>query len=251
MPSPDAYFDAFSDYLTAGDATGLLPYLESDADPVYLQIYRNGVIKSAMQALASNYPTLKTLLGDEIFNSLARRYVLSHWPQDSSLSNYGEGLIALLQTLIAGVHINSADFAKLDRAWLDALFAADDKPLSADDLAALTQSSPEQFFDVNLVSSVRMLPLSEDSLSHWIELKFGSGASAETEITGSVILWRAGVTVHYRPLSQFERVFIKTVEQTNSIFKSAEAALEVEPNGNISHLFADLITAGILTRKNK
>lgn len=250
MPSPDHYFEAFSNYLASGDVSTLLPYLEPDANPSYLHIYRNGAIKSALDALASNFPTLKQVLGDDVFNTLARNYVLSHWPSDSCLSTYGDKFAAFVSNSDICLVANSADFAKLDRAWLDALFALDEAPLSGDELASLIADESDQPVRINIVSSVNIVRLETDCLHQWIALKFDSEIEIEEQHSKSVMLWRNELAVHYRQLSEFDEAFIKAVADSTSIITAAETALTIDPTGDISHLFAALITAGILT-KNK
>lgn len=55
-----------------------------------LSIYRNNVLYSLSEALASLYPVTRRIVGEDFFRALAKDYVLAYPPQDPVLTFYGE-----------------------------------------------------------------------------------------------------------------------------------------------------------------
>ena len=242
--SLENYFDAFSEYLATEDATKLLPYLEQNTNLDYLKIYRNGAIKSGLDALAANFPTAKRLMGNEPFSEIGRQYVLQEWPDNSCLSSYGSSFPHFIDEQIENTPKYSVDFATLDRTWLDALFAKNENPISGDAIAEIIQNKPDT--EIKLLSSVKIITLKEPSLPEWIKLKFNlNDIEHENYNSTSIIMWRRQGVVYYRALSAFEHAFIASISTTGSLIKSAEVALETDQAGDISKLFSSLISADV------
>jgi len=239
------YFNAFSEYLSTEDVSKLLPYVENGTNLDYLKIYRNGAIKSALDALTSNFPTVKKHIGGQLFNTICREYVSQEWPNNSCLSSYGESFSTYLAQKTGAIPSNSIDFALLDRAWLDSLFAKDEAIMSGDAIIEMIQSNPDT--QINLLSSVRIITLENKCLSDWTKLKFDTSidSSLEQQNIDStlIIMWRNEGIVYYRALSEFEYTFINSIAVSGSLLQSAETALESDPKGDISSLFSSLITA--------
>ena len=252
MPSPSlsAYIEGFSDYISSGDASALAPYLAENANPEFLKIYRNGAFKACLDALTANFPTLKQYLEDEAFKGLGREYISQHWPQDSRLAVYGEHLVEFMLDAKTDYPAHGIDFARLDRAWLDALFARDESPLSGEDIAAIVNQDGESHLHLlTLASSVRLAHLDHHSLPRWIKYKFESDVESDQNESKSIMFWRREQIVQYRQLDMFEESFITTVSESGSIMQAAETAIAIDPNEDISTLFAGLLTAGVLIKK--
>lgn len=251
MPSPTFknFIEDFAGFISSGDGSALRSYLADDANSEFLKIYRNGAIKACMDALIANFPTLNQYLGDGLFKQLGREYIVQHWPQDSRLSNYGDDLANLLDSVAGGYPIYAGDFARLDRAWLDALFASDEPSLSSDDIAGLVSLDEESASrSVQLASSVRLVRLDHQSLQFWTELKFSKQDLVGEQRSKLIMMWRLGQMVHYRQLDEFEESFVNAISQSGSIMIAAETAIAANPDKDISILFAGLLTAGILAR---
>lgn len=105
-------------------------------------VYRNTVARGLVEALTANFPTVRSLLGDDAFHAVARDHALAEPPREAALAGYGgafpdalgrwlerEGALAELPYLV--------DVARLDRLWTEAHLAADVEPLALADLAGL------------------------------------------------------------------------------------------------------------------
>lgn len=125
-------------------AAALFADVGSDAaDAVATQpgfiVYRNTVMRGAVDALAANHPTVVQLVGVEWFEHAATRFVSTNLPREGSLALYGDGFADFLAAFVpSGELPYLADVARLDRAWTEAHLAADAPVLTARDLAGLS-----------------------------------------------------------------------------------------------------------------
>lgn len=109
-------------------------------------VYRNNVTVSLVDALASIFPTVQNLVGEDFFRAMARLYVTAHPPTSPLLFTYGESFPAFLENFPPAADLPFlADVARVERLRLDAYHAADAEPLDpaalarvpADDLPAI------------------------------------------------------------------------------------------------------------------
>lgn len=111
-------------------------------------VYRNNVTVSLVDALASIFPTVQNLVGEDFFRAMARLYVTTHPPTSPLLFTYGESFPAFLENFPPAADLPFlADVARVERLWLDAYHAADATPL---DPAVLAQVAAERLADIRL-----------------------------------------------------------------------------------------------------
>jgi len=105
-------------------------------------VYRNNVTVSLVDALASIFPTVQNLVGEDFFRAMARLYVTANPPTLPLIFTYGESFPAFLESFPPAADLPFlADVARVERLWLDAYHAADAAPL---DPAALAQIPAEE-----------------------------------------------------------------------------------------------------------
>ncbi|MFN3319811.1 MAG: DUF2063 domain-containing protein [Allorhizobium sp.] len=105
-------------------------------------VYRNNVLVSLIDAMASIFPTVQNLVGEDFFRAMARLYVSAHPPTSPLLFTYGETFPAFLENFPPAADLPFlADVARVERLWLDAYHAADAQPL---DPTALAQVPAEE-----------------------------------------------------------------------------------------------------------
>ncbi|WP_016855732.1 DNA-binding domain-containing protein [Halomonas smyrnensis] len=104
--------------------------------PAGLDVYRNNVRQSLIEALATAFPHTRTLLGPRYFAAAAGDYARDHLPREPRLSHYGAGFADFLDDLppLAGYRYAS-DVCRLERARLDVGPAAEAPVLDATRLA--------------------------------------------------------------------------------------------------------------------
>jgi uncharacterized protein (UPF0276 family) len=128
----------------AGQLPDLAPRLKGDA--TRLGIYRGNLAGAWRRALASSYPVLRRLMGDEDFDGLARAYGRAHPAQDPDLNRFGAGLPDFLERAIGpgGDDPWLSDLARLE--WsVHASWYAPDAPGDTDPWSVLAGLSPAQF----------------------------------------------------------------------------------------------------------
>ena len=123
--------------------------LDAVASQPGFAVYRNTVMRGAVDALAANFPTVLQLVGVGWFERAARDFVRSHLPREGSLAAYGEGFADVLESLAAAEELPYLPgVARLDRAWTEAHLAADAPVLAA---ASLADLAPQALLDAALV----------------------------------------------------------------------------------------------------
>ena len=122
----DAYFDAFEGFMRTGNTERLAGFINLETNPVVLNVYRNGYLKTCTDALAASYPVVCSLLGEDYFRRLARAYVEANPPTSGTLVGYGSHFAEFLRSR-SDEHglAYLSDAAAIDAAWLVSYFAKD------------------------------------------------------------------------------------------------------------------------------
>ncbi len=102
-------------------------------------VYRNNVIVSLVDALATAFPVVAELVGEDFFRAMARTFVRAHPPRNPLLATYGGDFPDFIAQFAPARGVSYlADVARLETACLQSFHAADAVPLAADDFAAWT-----------------------------------------------------------------------------------------------------------------
>jgi putative DNA-binding protein len=104
-------------------------------------IYRNNVAAGLVTALATRFPVVKRLVGDEFFRAMAHQYATAELPRSPLMLYYGETFPAFIEDFAPAAPIPYlADVARIEMARGLAYHAADAAPLDAEAFAALPES---------------------------------------------------------------------------------------------------------------
>ena len=108
------------------------------SDPsVRLDVYRNNVMSSLVEALADTFPVVHAVLGEDTFGAVAATHVRAHPPASPVLALYGAAFAASLADVEAlATQPWLPDLARLEFARVRAFHAADAAALPADTLAS-------------------------------------------------------------------------------------------------------------------
>jgi len=106
-----------------------------------LAVYVNGYFARLHDALATDYPVIHRILGDEAFHALARAYLARHPSRSYTLNILGAALPRFLddpRLRVRGLRRRTLlrDLARIELAMSQAIDADERRPLTAADLAA-------------------------------------------------------------------------------------------------------------------
>ena len=263
-----SYLRAFEHFLQTGEKESLSTYTEATRPAAFLSVYRNGFIRASIGALESNFPSVKKLWGEEYFAQVASAYVNAAPPANATLLGYG-----FTDTADGGngeTHLSFVDFlqqqaselierypyvpdvCRLDQAWLQVLNEASNEALTVDEVQHLvTQGQDLSELPMRLIDSAQIVQLEFDIFELWGRLRFGDlSEDQQVELQASkntVIFWQRDLKVQAKPLSVTEAAFMQHIKQFSDFDAATQQALVSDETFDISTLFAELLSAHLLT----
>lgn len=174
-----------------------------------LSIYADAYRLRIIEALASSYPKLKALLGDDLFDATARSYIDAYPSTYRNMRWVGDKMFTHLAHTLPQYPI-AAEMAAFEWALGLAFDAEDNAVLQLQDLAAIP---PEDWADLPLVlhPSVQMLPLKWNVLLVWQALDADETPPTPAQINEPCLIWRFDSSSHYQSLDDSEEQAIKLV----------------------------------------
>jgi hypothetical protein len=106
--------------------------------PKRFSVYRNNVVVSLMDAMASNFPSLLAIMGEDNFKRVIRNFILNHPPSLPMMQQYGRELPGFLENfkpLAKSPFLK--DVAQAELSWINAFHAKDDAILTAEELQSV------------------------------------------------------------------------------------------------------------------
>ena len=241
----DAFVEALRTRATAPIAAWLP---EGEAQPAGLAVYRNTIAKGCVDALAANFPTVASLVGDDWFGAAAALFAREHPPASAALATYGADFPDWLERFPpAGDLPYLPAMARLDRMWTTALFAPEAEPLTAQAFAlapdALAAARPRLHPSLSFAWFDSGLP------GLWLAAREPEPGEMElVEDPQGVLIVRPHDTVHSRVLDAAGFVFLDAIARDGaSLGEAITAAAEADPTGESAALFAALIADGVFS----
>ena len=123
-------------------------WLDPDGKPApkRFSVYRNNVVVSLMEAMGETFPSVKIILGEENFATVARIFIANHPPKSAMMQAYGGEFPEFLknfQPLRNSPFV--VDVANVEKFWIEAYHALDAQPLDGAQLGAI---DPEQLMTI-------------------------------------------------------------------------------------------------------
>jgi hypothetical protein len=209
-----------------------------------LAVYRNNVMSSLIKVVATRFPVVRRLMGEDGFLESIRRFIAAAPPRSPLLLDYGEGFPQFLRRLGEEAYI--ADIADLEAARGKAYHAADAVPLPSQAFAAVPA---ERLAGVRLLlhPSVSLLQSQFPLVSLW---------HANQDV-GDVAMpqWREEAALIARPMLEVEVwnlppggfAFLTELQRGATMAEAAEAAASAAPDFDLAINLAVLIQANIVT----
>jgi len=238
----DAFVTALAER-TAEPIAGWLP--EGETQPAGLSVYRNTIAKGCVDALAANFPTVASLVGDDWFAAAAALFAREHPPSSAALLAYGEAFPDWLARFPPADELPYLPaMAWLDWRWTNALFAPEAQPLDAGAFAltpeALAAARPRLHPSLTFAWFDSGLP----------DLWLAARAPEPGEMTLSpkpqgVLIVRPDDAVQARVLDRAGHAFLAAASDGASLGEAITAAGEADPSADLASLFAALIADGV------
>ena len=173
-----------------------------------LGIYYDGYRLRIIEALASSYPKLKQLLGDDLFDTVARSYITEYPSTYRNMRWYGGKMQTHLQNTLPQ-HPIAAEMANLEWA-LSLAFDAEDTPtISLNDLAAIP---PEDWaaLKFSFQPALQTVRFCWNIIAIWkaLDIEETPPAPLQESTYTSWLIWRKALNSHFRSMTEMEAIAI-------------------------------------------
>ncbi len=167
-----------------------------------LSIYADAYRLRIIEALATAYPKLKVLLGDDFFDQAARQYIDTYPSHYQNMRWVGGHMQQHIRN-IAPQHPIAAELAQFEWALGLSFDAADTPILQVQDLADIP---PETWGDLSFEfsPSVQLLDVHWNVIPIWQAIDKEETPPAMAETNEPCLVWRDDMNSHYRSLQAME-----------------------------------------------
>jgi hypothetical protein len=209
-------------------------------------IYRNNVIEGLVRALATRFPAVARVVGEDFFAAMARVYATQSPPRSPIMALYGEDFPQFIETFPPCADLPYlADLARVEAARARAYHAADAAPLTAEDftrpgsdLATLRIRPHPSFFVLasqHPVATIFAMNMGDEPLA---EIEDWHGEDV------CVVRPQARVEVHCLPKGG--AVFLERWADGATLAEAAQAALAAETDFDLVENLAAIIRHGLI-----
>lgn len=209
-------------------------------------VYRNNVIVSLTEALATAFPLVLKLIGADTFGRLAAIYVRQHPPQSPVMMFYGDGMPAFLDSFEPLAHIKYLpDCARVDLALRQSYHARD---ADAPDTSAL--DNPEQA----MAARFALAPATRIIRSAWplydIWAFNMAGATKPRAVAQDVLITRALFDPAPHLLPQGAADWLALLDGGETVGSATETVLQMHPAFDVAATLTLALSATALTDFN-
>ncbi len=206
-------------------------------------VYRNNVAVSLTEALATGFPTVRKLVGDDFFKAMAGVFLRAHPPEDPRLATYGGKFPGFLAGFDPVSHLPYLpDVARLDLGLRQSYHAADVTPLSVVGL------DPAQVLELRPRLSPATLILRSRFAAYDIwRFNAEAGAPKPGATAQDVLISRPQFdpAPHLLPLGGF--TFARHLKGKLTLAEAMTATLAIDATADVSTLLTLFLTTGALT----
>jgi len=193
-----------------------------------LAIYANAYRLRLLEALATDYPGLHTVLGDAEFDAMGRAYIAAHPSPYFSLRWFGDRMSEFLRaTAPYAKYPVFTEMAAFEWAKSDAFDAADSNIATIDDMAAIPADAwPGLTFAPH--PSLRRLDLRWNVPLVWKAIDTGQEPPAleENDYPISWLVWRQDLLTYFRSLNVDEAWALDALQRGESFAALCEGLTE-------------------------
>lgn len=214
-----------------------------------LSVYRNAYVLRLIEALETNFPRLRRLLGEDEFHGLGRAYIAMQPSRHYSIRWYGNKLADFLFEQMPWRETPAlAELARFEWALAGAFDAADDRPL---EVAAIAATAPEDWPALVLAFH----PSLQVVASRWTvpELWNALGAEDDAQVPAPeardapvfFAVWRTDSETYFRSLAEDEAWALDAARQGGSFGALCEGLCAYVPAEQAGARAAELLRAWV------
>ena len=242
-PSLTEFQHAFVQGLYDPDASSLATLTEQPG----FKVYRNTVMKGAVDALQANFPTVERLVGTEWFVAAAAIHARQSPPIDARLVHYGSEFARFLEGFEHAQQLPYlGNVARLDQLWTHCHTAAEEPGI---DLQRIASLAPEQL--ASLVLTPRAAAgwrwfADQPVFTLWRHNREQRALPDPLDWRGEgALLVRSGGAVGWHPLEIGDCAFLDACAAAIPLAEAAQLASDLQPSLDISELLTRLVNADV------
>jgi len=215
---------------------------------VRLNVYRNNVAVSLIEALCDIFPVTEAIVGDEFFHAMARIYLLNNPPNSPIIREYGQNFSDFIRHFEPAEGLPYlADLASLEHAMLTLTHSEEYEVLDQEAVSdAFTSAEDPSTLSLQVPPTTQIL-VSPFAIGSLYQAHFSDGHQRlnQVEINKSeyLLLVKSHLYAQLHVIKKEEAVFIKNLMQK----KTLENAVPESDSFDLSGTLAKLIEWEILT----
>jgi hypothetical protein len=217
-----------------------------------IAIYQHNVIANLTNALASLYPVVQNIVGDDFFNEATRTFIAAHPSRSGDLHEYGAEFADFLAAYPhARELVYLPDTARLEWRWHLAFHAADTPTFDVTRLQTIA-SDEWQTLKFVLSPSLSLLTSSYPLLQIWLfnQPDYAGDWQIDWEIDRAHFLISRmdndGSEIVIRALSAAEFAMLAALRAKSTLASALEAALREDDAFDLQQFLADCIASQII-----
>lgn len=256
-PSLPELQHAFAAALAGDDGEALTPWIAARgiAPAARLRIYRHAGYAIHVEALATSFPALRLLLGEDCFDGLATRHAACQGSHSGNLQDYGEDFADFLaRQAETAAWPWLRDVARLEWLRQQVALAADEPPADA---ASLIVAFADPGQPMYLRPCVRVLSSAWAVLDLWRCAQECPEASSsprrklgpsdfDPATSQSVLLWREATQVAMRAIDPAQATFIHALQSATPLDHALAAAQAIDAQATAESLLRPLLEHALL-----
>jgi len=214
--------------------------------PRRFAVYRNNVIVGLIDSVASAFPAVKRIVGEEFFSAMARIYVVNEPPKSPVLMHYGTTFASFIARFEPAETLPYlADVALIERAWHEAYHAAEALPLGAAGLSGIAEADLPALV-LALHPSVRIVCSPYPAFSIWRMNTRDEPVTPVDMAAGGedTLIVRPEAEVEVRVLPPGGAAFVGALAEGRSLSEAAGEAIAADAGFDLPGNLAGLIDSG-------
>lgn len=233
----------------AGDDAALSPWGADAA--VGLSVYRNTILKGAVDALVASHPTVALMVGETWLRAAAAEFARAHPPASPRLHAYGEGMADWLSAFPPAADTPYLPaMARLDGLWWSSYFAPEGPVVDPSVFAGLTPETVEHT-RARLHPSVRLAAFDQGLASLWLAHQPSAPRQISYEISDDpewIAFARPEREVRAQRLDAATFAYLSACASGESLVTAAEHALAADADAQFRDIIITGLDLGVFTR---